>query len=131
MSDAQDDRRTIDEVALIRGASTGFTVLLVGELLAPVAGRVDPTLGLLWVSLVGAAGFVAAGTRIGQARVPWLHGGAAALLALSLTMPLRLVAGLDTGADWYRVGVSAVFGMVVGSLAGRAAGLARDRTARS
>jgi hypothetical protein len=131
MSSAAGRGPRFDEVALVRGASTGFTVLLVGELLAPLAGQVNGTLGLLWVSMVGAAGFVTAGSRIGTSASPWLHGAVAALLALLLTVPLRLLVGVDSTAGWYRIAVSAVFSIIVGAIAGRGAGLARDRSSRT
>ena len=111
----------------MRGASTGFTVLLVGELLAPLAAGLGSVVGLLWLSLVGAAGFVTAGSRVGTARITWLQGGLAAVAALALTVPLRMLVGLDTAEQWYAVGVSAIFGLVVGALAGRSAGVVRRR----
>lgn len=124
-------RPVLDEAALVRGASAGFTVLLIGELLAPVASQVNGTLGLLWVSMVGAAGFVTAGVRIGAAVKPWIQGALAAFAAFALTIPLRLLVGLEGSQDLYRVSVSAVFSLVVGALAGRGAGIAARRPARS
>ncbi|MDE0775873.1 hypothetical protein [Nocardioides sp.] len=118
----------LDEVAMVRGASTGFTVLILGELLAPLAAQLNTTLGLLWVSMVGAAGFVVAGSRIGVASNPWLQGAITALAAFLLTVPLRLLVGIDSGAGWYRLAVSAVFSIIVGAIAGRGAGLARSRS---
>jgi hypothetical protein len=114
-----------DLPTLLRGASAGFTVLVLGELLAPLAGALSPVLAGLWLSLVGAAGFAVAGRRIGHARRTVLQGAAAALAALTLTLPLRLLAG--TQVSPYALAVSAVFALVVGGLAGRAAGSLRDR----
>ncbi len=111
--------------ALAKGASSGFTVLLVGELLAPVAGAVSGVLAGLWLSLVGAAGFVVAGRRVGVARRPVVQGAVAALAALTLTLPLRLLSRADQSP--YAFAVSAVFALVVGALAGRAAAGLRDR----
>ncbi len=118
--------RAVDEAALIKGASTGFTVLIIGELLSPLASGLNATLGLFWLSLVGAAGFVVAGTRVGIARRPAIHGALAALAALALTVPLRLIAGGPITDQAYALFVSAVFGMVVGAIAGRGAGRLRD-----
>jgi len=120
-------RRSVDEAALVRGASAGFTVLLFGELLAPFASGINATLGLLWLSLVGAAGYVAAGSKIGIASMPALHGAFAALGALVLTIPLRLFVGASLEQQWYALLVSAMFGLGVGALAGRASGQLRDR----
>lgn len=111
----------------MRGGSAGFTVLVLGELLTPFASGINATLGLLWLSLVGAAGYVAAGSKIGIASKPALHGALAALCALVLTIPLRLLVGASLGQQWYALLVSAMFGLVVGALAGRAAGQLRDR----
>ena len=86
-------RHASDETALVRGASTGFTVLIIGELMSPLVAGIHPVIGLLWLSLVGAAGFVVAGSRIGTARRTWLQGALAALAALTLTIPLRMLAG--------------------------------------
>ena len=118
----------LDETALVRGASSGFTVLIIGELMSPVVAGIHPMIGLLWLSFVGAAGFVVAGSRVGLARRTWLQGALAALAALTLTIPLRMLVGLDTAGQWYAVMVSAVFGLVVGAIAGRSAGAIRDRT---
>ena len=118
----------LDETALVQGASSGFTVLVIGELMSPLVAGIHPVIGLLWLSLVGAAGFVVAGSRIGAARRTWLQGALAALAALALTIPLRMLVGLDTPAQWYAVAVSAVFGLVVGAIAGRGAGAVRDRS---
>ncbi|GAA4115863.1 hypothetical protein GCM10022215_15090 [Nocardioides fonticola] len=128
MSAPEERSARFDEVALIRGASAGFTVLLFGELLAPLASQINGSLGLFWLSMVGAAGFVTAGSRIGTATSPWLQGAVAALLAMLLTVPLRLLVGVDSAAGWYRIGVSAAFSIIVGALAGRGAGLARRRS---
>lgn len=121
-------RHALDQTALVRGASTGFTVLIIGELMSPLVAGIHPVIGLLWLSLVGAAGFVVAGSSIGTARRTWLQGALAALAALALTIPLRMLVGLDTAAQWYAVSVSAVFGLVVGAVAGRSAGVVRHRS---
>ena len=120
-------RRPVDEAALVRGGSAGFTVLVLGELLTPFASGINATLGLLWLSLVGATGYVAAGSKIGIASKPALHGALAALAALVLTIPLRLFVGASLEQQWYPLLISALFGLVVGALAGRAAGRLRDR----
>lgn len=114
-----------DLPALVRGASSGFTVLVLGELLLPLAGSVSSTLAGLWLSLVGAAGFVIAGRRVGRARRPMLHGAAAALGALTLTLPLRVL--VDSPLPPFALLVGAVFAVIVGAVSGRAAGGLRDR----
>lgn len=115
----------IDIGALAKGASSGFTVLVLGELLSPLAGAVSELLAGLWLSLVGAAGFVVAGRRVGLARRALVQGAVAALAALTLTLPLRLLSRSEQSP--YAFAVSAVFAVVVGALAGRAAAGLRDR----
>lgn len=114
-----------DLPALVRGASSGFTVLVLGELLLPLVGALSSTLAALWLSLVGAAGFVIAGRRVGRARRPLLQGGAAALGALTLTLPLRVLVDSPLGPLALLVG--AVFAVAVGATSGRAAAALRDR----
>lgn len=116
-----------DVPALVRGASSGFTVLVLGELLLPLVGALSATLAGLWLSLVGAAGFAVAGRRVGRARRPMLHGAAAALGALTLTLPLRVI--VDSPLPGYAFLVGAVFAVGVGAMAGRGAAALRDRRA--
>lgn len=116
-----------DLPALVRGASSGFTVLVLGELLLPLAGAVSSTLAGLWLSLVGATGFVLAGRRVGRARRPMLQGAAAALGALTLTLPLRLI--VDSPLPPLALLVGAVFALAVGAVSGRGAAALRDRQA--
>lgn len=114
-----------DVSALVKGASAGFTILILGELLAPLAGALGGLVAGLWLSLVGAAGFAVAGRRVGRARKTLMQGAAAALGALTLTLPLRLLAGAQQSA--YAFAVTAVFAVVIGGLSGRAAGALRAR----
>lgn len=123
---APDHTDSLDPAALARGASAGFTVLVVGELLGPLASRIDPTLGPVWLSLVGAAGFTAAGLRVGLATRTWLQGALAAEAAFVLTVPLRLIAGLgQSRRALVALVVSAAFAIVLGAVAGALAGKAR------
>lgn len=100
-------------------------MLVSGELLLPLVGAVNATLASLWLSLVGATGFVLAGRRVGRARRPVLQGAAAALGALTLTLPLRLI--VDSPLPPLALLVGAVFALVVGAVSGRAAASLRDR----
>lgn len=109
----------------MRGASSGFTVLVLGELLLPLAGSLSSTLAGLWLSLVGAAGFVIAGRRVGRSGRPMLHGAAAALGALTLTLPLRVL--VDSPLPPFALLVGALFAIAVGAMSGRAAAALRDR----
>jgi hypothetical protein len=108
----------------VRGAWRGFLVLLFGELLAPIVGQVAPPIAGLWLSLVGAAGFAVAGSAIGQAPRPWLQGAAVACGALTLTLPLRVLAHNRLSLLAYAVSFSfaTAIGAASGVLAGRRRG---------
>lgn len=117
--------RPLDEPALVRAMSTGFSVLLVGELAGTLVGHFLPLVGSIWLVLVGPIGYVAAGTRVGTAAKPSLQGALAALGAFSLTVPLRYVVGGHH--DWFLLALNAVVSCALGTIAGRTAGTQRDR----
>lgn len=74
----------------IRGASAGFSVLLVGPLLAQLTTAFLPPAAvqsLIYISV--ALGFTLAARRVGIASVPVLHGATAASLAYLLVLPLQ------------------------------------------
>lgn len=115
-------RRGLDRVAVVRGASRGFSVLVLGEMLLRVAGPSQQQFGLLF-ALLGAAGFTTAGIRAARASVDRavIAGSAAAVVAFVLTLPLRMmlhdpVMSASTGIS---VGYAAVVGAVAGLLARR------------
>lgn len=81
-----------DGVAAVRGASAGFTVLLLGGVLDPLAAMVVPPFAFLWLPLVAVAGFVTAGARRGVSSSPWLQGATAAVGSYLLILPLVLIA---------------------------------------
>jgi hypothetical protein len=114
----------IDWPAAIRGAGTGFGVLVITTLLGPILGRF--ALWLPPVVLVAGYlfGFFLAARRAGDAPSPALTGSIAALLAYTLTLPLLYLSGKPAGWDelWSCLGWCAaglVVGGVVGHLAGR------------
>lgn len=51
---------TVDTVAAVKGASRGFTVLLVGGVVQPWVGHLLPPLGYVWLAMVAVAAFVVA-----------------------------------------------------------------------
>jgi hypothetical protein len=81
---------SVDVPHAVRGASSGFSVLLIGGLVAPMVGIAAPLLGSVWLTLTAVVGFVVAARRIGVATVPALHGAVAAVLAYILVLPLLL-----------------------------------------
>lgn len=112
---------------MFRGGSAGFTVLLVGELLALALGAVSASLGGLLFAVTAAAGPVTAGTAAGQARPAVPNGLAAGLLAYGLTVPLRFMIGSrpEVTELVFSVVISAGLGAVGGRMAARAAGGAK------
>jgi len=126
----------VDLIALVRGASIAFAVLVAGGLVAPLVATAlplspaqEPVAYTWWLTAVALGAFVFAGTRIGEATQPIVHGGAAALTAYLLVVPLMLIAGTAT------TGAAVLFGalvaVVVGGLAGLVAGRRRGPVAPS
>jgi hypothetical protein len=83
-------RFRVDVPVAVRGASTGFSVLLIGGLMAPIVGAISPPLGGTWLTAVAIAAFVIAARRTGVASVPALHGAVAAVMSYVLVLPLLL-----------------------------------------
>ena len=111
----------IDWVEAVRGASTGFTVLVISGLInSPIrqaswiAGLVEIVLGLLIAGMV-------AGWRTRTADAPMLSGGVAALLSFTLTIPLMY---LSSAPIDYKIVMLAGAGLVV---VGAASGLVFSR----
>lgn len=110
----------------MRGASWGFSVLLVGELLVLNALGMNDGLVLY---VVAAAAYALAGNRavrppIASVRDAARDGALAATGAYALTVPLRLIVG-STSTTVLSVVVAAAFAAVVGGLAGTIVGRAR------
>jgi hypothetical protein len=79
----------------VRGASTAFTVLLIGDIAAPLVGHFlahTPLrlLGVWWLVVVSVIAYVVGGVRSSAPTLPWLHGAAAAAGAWLLMLPIRL-----------------------------------------
>ena len=117
----------VDLSAAASGASTGFSILLLGSLAAPIAAALLPGLGSAWNALVAAAAFSVAGVRIGNARAPALHGALAALSSYLLMMPLVVFTAVQqvrTGP----VGMTLAGAVAVGAATGFVNGKKRDRS---
>lgn len=111
----------IDLVALIKGAAAGFAVLVLGGLVALPLAAVIPT--LVWGIVVYAVAFALAGSWIGDATAPPVHGAVAALAAYLLVLPLILALGVPIA--WWQVPVTAVIAAAVGAVAGFVSGRLR------
>ncbi|MGH9000722.1 MAG: hypothetical protein ACRDY7_15185 [Acidimicrobiia bacterium] len=110
---------------VVRAASVGFTLLLVGELVARSVVAVTGVAGPL-LPMASALAYTAAGMRATGGRAPALRpepaGVLAAVGAYAFTVPLRLMAG----APGITVTVTnLVFAAVVGAAAARIAAAAR------
>lgn len=80
----------IDVPTAVRGASSGFSVLLIGGLSAPLVGVLAPVAGTVWITLTAVVAFFVASRNIGVATRPMVHGALAAVLAYVLVLPLLL-----------------------------------------
>jgi hypothetical protein len=80
----------IDLPVAVRGASFGFSVLLIGILLSTVLRTTVPNLGLVGTVGVYLLAFSLAARKTGTATLPALHGAFAATFAYALILPLIL-----------------------------------------
>lgn len=109
----------IDPVATVRGMSSGFSVLVIGGLVAPLASRVA-LLGSFVLVLAAVAGFVAAARRPGNSPVPRVFGATAAVGAYLLVLPL---VGMATHHwDALQIAVTTASALVVGGIVGELRG---------
>jgi hypothetical protein len=106
----------LDVPAIVRGGSRGFSVLLVGELLALAVGAFVGALGGLLFAISAAAGPITAGTVAGRVGPPLVQGACAGLLAYGLTVPLRMLTGSRGIAE---LAFSVVASTALGALGGR------------
>lgn len=107
---------TLDPARIARGASTGFTVLVVGGLAAPMLAAALPVTRVFWLPLVAVSAFVVAAVRAGDARVPVLHGAAAASAAYALALPLVLLN--PSGRNVSQIALTAAAALLVGGVVG-------------
>jgi len=78
----------IDFPIAVRGASAGFSVLLIGSLLAMLLTFIFPAYGALLTVIAAIVGFYVAAYRVGAASIPALHGAFAAVLSYLLVLPI-------------------------------------------
>lgn len=114
----------VDAPLVVRGASSGFTVLLLGGLAMPLAVAFVPVVGRGWLPFVALLAFVASALRVGSARRPWLHGLVSAMSAYLLVLPLVSLGG---AADPGQIGLTSVAAVVMGSATGFVSGRRRNR----
>ncbi|SNR82151.1 hypothetical protein SAMN06265360_12136 [Haloechinothrix alba] len=107
---------SVDPPAVLRGASSGFTVLVIGGLAAPVVVGVVPAAGMVWLPLVAVVAFVVAAARGGSHRVPAVQGATAALTAYLLVLPLVVL--VTRSVDLVQIATTASTAVLVGAGAG-------------
>ena len=78
----------IDFPIAVRGASAGFSVLLIGSLLAMLLTFILPAYGPMLTVVAAIGGFYVAAHRVGTATIPALHGAFAAVLSYLLVLPI-------------------------------------------
>lgn len=101
----------------VRGASRGFTVLLLGGVVQPWVGTLSPTAGYYWLVVVAVAAFIVAARSalpMGSPRGSWVNGPAAALASYVLVLPLVLSAAGTFPVE--QVVLTAVTAVLTGSL---------------
>jgi hypothetical protein len=87
----------IDFPVAVRGASSGFTVLVIGVLLSQLILLVAPgSPALVVVFAPYVLGSYVAARKVGNATVPVLHGIAASVGAFLLTVPVLLLMMLNS-----------------------------------
>lgn len=108
----------IDVPGAVRGASTGFSILILGGLLAPFLTLVSGPVAAGWLALVAVVAFAVAARHSKRAGSPGLHGVVAALIAYALVLPLILP--FEQGRNPGQIGLTVLTAVVVGWLAGKA-----------
>lgn len=113
----------VDWPAAIRGAGTGFGVLVIVTLVQPILEQYGPWLPPVVLVVGYLLGFALAARGAGEAPSPALTGGLAALMAYTLTLPLLYLSHKPMGWDvlWSVLGYCAA-GLVIGGLVGHLAG---------
>lgn len=106
-----------------RGASAALTILVIGGLSAPIGSRV-PLVGPYWLVLTAVLAFAVAGSRIGDAPTPAVHGAVTALLGYLLVLPIVVLGAGELPLS--QLALTALLALVVGAAAGALAGRARD-----
>lgn len=106
----------IDVPNAVRGASTGFSVLLVGGLVAPMTTLVSLTFARAWLTGVAVLAFAIAARRSRLATAPAVHGAVAAVLSYVLVLPLLLP--FPEARHPLQIGLTFATAVVVGAVTG-------------
>jgi len=115
----------IDVPVAVRGASAGFSILLIGGLLGPLIAFKAPAIGGVFLTATAILAFFVAARKIGTAGNPALHGAVAAVLAYLLVLPLVLMMSA-AGRNLAQTAMTLATAVSVGALTGWA--MSRTRT---
>lgn len=108
----------IDVPGAVRGASTGFSILVLGGLVAPFWTLLSAPVAAGWLAVVAVVAFAVAARHSNKAGNPGVHGVVAALIAYALVLPLILP--FEQGRNPGQIALTAATAVVVGWLAGKA-----------
>lgn len=106
----------IDVPLTARGASRGFTILLLGGLSVPLVAAFVPALGSVWLTVSAVLAFTAAAWNARSAARPAPQGAVNAIGSYLLVLPLVLMSSADPPA--VQIAATAVVGVVVGFIVG-------------
>lgn len=106
----------IDVPGAVRGASTGFSILVLGGLVAPFWTLLSTAVAAGWLALVAVVAFGVAARHSRNAGSPGVHGMTAALIAYALVLPLILP--FEQGRNPAQIGLTVLTALVVGWLSG-------------
>jgi hypothetical protein len=106
----------VDVPNAVRGASTGFSVLVIGGLLGPMTTLISGLFATVWLTGVAVVAFVVAARRSRGAGQPARHGAVAAVLAYVLVLPLLLP--FEAARNWPQIGLTFLTAVVVGAVTG-------------
>ena len=106
----------IDWVLVVRGASTGFTVLVISGLINPIVSNVNQVAGLIELVLGALGASVVAAWRARTADSPVLSGAVAALISYTLVVPLIYLS--EHRLDYRVILLFAAVALLVGAASG-------------
>ena len=106
----------VDVPRAVRGASTGFSILLIGGLLAPMTTLAGQLFATVWLTGVAVVAFVVAARGSRLAAAPPVHGAFAAVLAYVLVLPLLLP--FEQARNLGQIALTVITAIVVGALTG-------------
>lgn len=106
----------IDPSLAAKGASRGFTILVLGGLSVPLAAAASPALGSVWLTASSLVAFVVAAWNADGCPAPVRQGALNATCGYLLVLPLVLMASYEPSV--VQIAATALAAVAVGGLAG-------------